>query len=193
MSRNDVPAPRLTLPAFAALLDKWQVPLYAFLRELIGNAEEARDLMQDVFCDAWRAAQGQPAQIDLSRDERTLRSWVFHAAYNRAMSALRRKRVIRWESLDGDDGVVMDWPAAVAPFEERVVERQALETALASLAASDAACLLLIVVQGFSPAEVAPILGKTPQAVAKQYARARQRLHHAYLAQDATTPERSPQ
>jgi RNA polymerase sigma factor (sigma-70 family) len=192
MSRNEPPASpasRRTPVAFATLLDRWQVPLLHFVRELVGDAEEARDLTQDVFYDAWRAAQS--GQIDLSRDESTLRSWVFRAGYHRAMSALRRRRVIRWEALESDDEGELPLPDHAAPFEERVIEHATLAAALATLSASDAACLILIVVQGFTPAEVAAIVGKTPAAVAKQFARARLRLHHAYLAQDATPHERS--
>jgi RNA polymerase sigma factor (sigma-70 family) len=192
MSRNEPPSfpVRLTPVAFAALLDRWQVPLLHFVRELVGDAEEARDLVQDVFCDAWRATKS--GQIDLSRDERTLRSWVFRAGYHRAISALRRRRVIRWETLESGDEGEVPLPDHAAPFEDRVVEHAALEAALATLSASDAACLILILVQGFTPAEVAAIVGKTPAAVTKQFARARLRLHHAYLAQDATQHERSP-
>ena len=64
--------------------------------------------------------------------------------------------------------------------------RQAVRAALAVLTPADAACLLLMVVQGFTAMETAQVIGATPQAVAKRFARAKQRLRAAYLAQNPT-------
>src|SRR5579885_506725 len=58
---NDVGRSHASAPAavaaFAALVQQTQRPLYGYLRGLMADAEQARDLMQDVFCDAWRAAK----------------------------------------------------------------------------------------------------------------------------------------
>jgi DNA-directed RNA polymerase specialized sigma24 family protein len=53
--------------------------------------------------------------------------------------------------------------------------------------------LLLIVVQGFTAAEAAQIIGATPQAVAKRFARAKQRLRAAYLAQNPAAYHAQPE
>ncbi len=80
-------------------------------------------------------------------------------------------------------------PVAV-PFEERVVEDDALRAALATLGPADVACLTLIVVHGFTAAEVGQIVGASAQAVAKRFARAKQRLRGVYLAQNRQAEER---
>jgi len=105
-----------------------------------------------------------------------MRRWLFHAAYNRAISALRRRRLIQWLPLES-----VTLPIT---FEDQFAEGQAVRTALAALAPADAACLLLIIVQGFTAAEVGQIIGASPQAVAKRFSRAKQRLHNAYLAEN---------
>ncbi len=50
-------ASMLSLAAFTATFERLQRTLYAFLRGMIGDAEQALDLTQDAFHDAWRATQ----------------------------------------------------------------------------------------------------------------------------------------
>jgi RNA polymerase sigma-70 factor (ECF subfamily) len=179
--------------AFADLIDSCQRPLYAFLRRLLDDDEAARDTMQDTFCAAWQLAQrGAPPFDAAPVAEDALRRWLFHAAYNRAVSHLRRRRLIAWRSLDVD----ADWDREelVAPgsFEEQVVQTQAVRAALASLTPQEVACLLLLAVHRFTAAEASQIVGASPAAVAKRYARAKQRLRAVYLSQNPPIVGRLP-
>lgn len=182
----------LSLAAFSATVERRQAALYGFLHGLLGDAEQARDLTQDTFHDAWRATQAGASPWTTAHDDDERRRWLFHAAYRRAISQLRRRKIIRWASLD--------WPGLVArapedasgpapledavSFEQRVVEAEAMRAALARLTPDDAACLLLRVAHGFSAAEVAAVLGVTTDAVAQRLSRARRRLRTVYLAQN---------
>jgi DNA-directed RNA polymerase specialized sigma24 family protein len=69
-------------------------------------------------------------------------------------------------------------------FEDQIAESEALNRALSGLAPEDIACLLLIVMQGFTAAEAGAIIGASAQAVAKRIARAKRRLLDAYLTRD---------
>lgn len=191
-----VVAAPLSLAAFSATVDERQAALYAFLHGLVGDAEQALDLTQDTFHDAWRATQAGTAPWTAAHDTDERRRWLFRAAYNRAISQLRRRKVIRWTSLDwadprGRDADDADTPTALAglvdrgaAFEQRVVEAEALRAALARLHPDDAACLLLRVAQGFSAAEAAEVLGTSVDAVAQRLSRARRRLRAIYLQQN---------
>ncbi|MGH2503137.1 MAG: RNA polymerase sigma factor, partial [Ktedonobacterales bacterium] len=185
----------LSLAAFSATVDRWQAALSAFLQGLLGDVEQARDLTQDSFHDAWRATQALAPPWSSAHDDDERRRWLFHTAYCRAISHLRRRKVIRWASLDWagialreDDGLAggaaPDEIATAGSFEQRVVEAEALRAALARLRPDDVACLLLRVTQGFSAAEVAAMLGITIDAVAQRLSRARRRLRAIYLAQN---------
>lgn len=186
----------LSLAAFSAVVDQWQAALFGFLQGMLGDAEQARDLTQDTFHDAWRATQALAPPWSGAHDDDERRRWLFHAAYCRAISHLRRRKVIRWASLDWagvalreDDGLAPSFDDAGAltvagSFEQRVVEAEALRAALARLRPDDAACLLLRVAQGFSASEVAATLGITTDAVAQRLSRARRRLRAVYLAQN---------
>lgn len=180
----------LTLDQFTALVDRVQHPLHVFLHGLVGDADQAYDLMQDALHDAWRATQRGTAPFLTGCAEDEQRRWLFQVAYHRAISALRRRRRIRWESLDLLAGVGAEPAAALPAFEDQIAESEAMHAALARLAPRDAACLLLRVVEGFSAAEAGRIIGATPAVVTKRLSRARQRLRAVYLAQNAAAEER---
>ncbi len=191
----------LSLAAFTATVERLQRPLHAFLRGVTSDAEQALDLTQDAFHDAWRATQRGDSPWTAEDDDEARRRWLFHAAYWRAVSQLRRRKIIHWLPLewvrptqeghsarDAASAGELERPDAAAPFEERVVETDALRAALARLAPEDAAALLLRAVEGFSAAEAAAIMRVSPAAMAQRVSRARRRLRAIYLAQNP--PER---
>jgi RNA polymerase sigma factor CnrH len=188
----------LSLAAFTATVERLQRPLYAFLRGLVGDGEQALDLTQDAFHDAWRATQRADAPWTAADgDDEARRRWLFHTAYWRAVSQLRRRKIIHWLPLErpwstqgerdgqgGDCSSETERADGAAAFEERVVEGEALRAALAKLAPEDAAALLLRAVEGFSAAEAAAIMRISPAAMAQRISRARRRLRAIYLAQN---------
>ena len=187
MRMPDSPAfePPFPLERFTDLLERCQWPLFTFLRDIVGEEEQARDLAQDTFYDAWRVAQRSLPPFDSAGSEPGMRRWLFRAGYNRAISALRRRRLIQWLPLES--------VTIALSFEDQLAEGQAVRAALAVLSPVDAACLLLIVVQGFTAVEAAQIIGATPQAIAKRFARAKQRLRAAYLAQNPAAYHSQPE
>ena len=79
-------------PTFEALFEHYEAPLYHYVYRMVGDEEEARDLTQDAFVKIFKA-------LPRLRPTRT-RAWVYRIATNVCLDALRRRRVIRWESLD---------------------------------------------------------------------------------------------
>jgi RNA polymerase sigma-70 factor (ECF subfamily) len=185
------PSSDLSSNAFAALIESHQWALWAFLRGFVGD-DSARDLTQDVFYDAWRAAQRSAAPFFVPLDEEGARRWLFKAAYRRAVSALRRRRLIRWESLDAADALRADGPLLALPFEDSVLEAQVLQATFAALPQESVACLLLSVVHEFTTAEIAEITGVSHEAAKKRLARAKQRLRADYLARNPRAEEHTP-
>lgn len=186
MGLPDSPRARVqeTRERLTAVLEHNQWVLYSFLRGIVGDPEQARDLVQDTCYEACRAAQrGAPPFGDERSDETDIRRWLFRVGYNRAISALRRRRIIQWLPLERVSFTIS--------FEEEVAEGQDMRSALARLAPADAACLTLMIVHEFTAAEAGQILGASPQAVAKRFSRAKQRLRAAYLAQQPQPEERS--
>lgn len=178
---SDNPA---THTAFDATLLREQQALRGFVRGLVGDAEQARDITQDVFMVAWRAVKESAPPFTPGADERAIRRWLYCVAYRRAISVQRHERVLSIESLDGERASHRERLAAPGAFDERIAERDVLTAALADLETADAACLLLNVVQGFTAREIAIMLEISPDAAKKRLTRAKQRLRDAYFARE---------
>ena len=176
---------------FACVVDRYQGRLQAFLYGLVGSTESAFDLVQDTFYEAWRSTQHGDAPWIVGVQDSEQRRWLFRAAYNNAITILRRQRLIRWESLD-----VPDYPEPPVAegrwtFEEQFAEGEALAAALAQLSPQDTACLLLRIVHGFSAAEVGIMFDASSDAINQRTARAKQRLRAAYIRTQTPTEERT--
>ena len=185
------PSPANSPPAiFADLLRETQGPLFGFVRGLLGDPEQARDVVQDVLVDAWRAARQGAPPFGKDCDAAAARRWLFFVAYRSAASVVRRRRLISWEYLDPFNSIEADRFYEPAAFEDQVAESDALHTILASMTPQDVACLLLNIVQGFTSAEIAQIVDIAPEAAKKRLARAKQRLRAACFAQEAKMQER---
>lgn len=167
---------------FSEVLQRTQGPLIGFVRRLLRDAEEARDVAQEVFADAWRLLQQGKRPFVPDGGEAGMRRWLFHAAYCEAVSILRHRSVLRWEPVEVADAAGADEYYAPQPFEDRVAEAEALRTALQSLSPDDAACVLLNVVLGFTAAEIAEIVEISPEASRRRILRAKERLRQAYFS-----------
>jgi RNA polymerase sigma-70 factor (ECF subfamily) len=190
---SDLSAPAPPSPAdFTALVNRYQGAIYGFLYGLVGNSEQARDLTQDTFHDAWRVARHNEPPFVLGSPQQVIQRWLFQAAYHRAISLLRRSRLIRFESLEANNERELEGLSDGPSFENDIAEREALHNALANLTPPDVACLLLRVVQGFSAAEAGEIIGAPPDIINKRLSRARQRLRAAYLAQEERSQQVQP-
>jgi RNA polymerase sigma-70 factor (ECF subfamily) len=169
---------------FASVLERTQIPLRSFVRGLVGSAEQASDIVQDVFVDAWRTAQLAKAPFEGDSDEPAIRRWLFHVAYCRAAAVWRHNRVLQFESLDVTPAPEVDRFNESEPFEDRVAESELLCKSLAELGPQDTACLLLNVVQGFTAWVIASFLDISLLAAKKRVSRAKQRLREAYFAEN---------
>lgn len=176
--------------AFAQALNTLQWPLVGFVRGLVRDEEHARDIVQDVFVEAWKLArQGSPPFTSAAGNEDGIRRWLFHVAYRRAVSAYRRKKIIAWQPLDPTIETLIPWNNEPQPFDDQVVEREVLRDALQKLSIEDAACVLLHTVWGLTSAEIADILDISLAAAKKRLTRALQRLRLSYFEQNRAQGE----
>jgi RNA polymerase sigma-70 factor (ECF subfamily) len=187
------PAP-LSASRFAEVLECTQQLVYRFMRQMLGSDEDARDGVQEVFVDAWRAAQrlAPPFTHDGSLED--MRRWLLHTAYQRTVSILRRRRVLAWESLDVAMVAMEEealLPGSTAPFEDLIVQGDEWREILGNLEPQEAACLILKVLQGYSCVQLAEIFGISPEAARKRLSRATQRLRVAYFARQAPLSPRA--
>lgn len=175
--------------AFWEPILQMQSALIGFTRGLVGDDELARDIAQDTFVDAWRAARQNAPPFDAPDDLTGIRRWLFTVAYRHAIKHLRRRKSIAWESLDARESQSPAILRAPDHFEDALAEAEALRMTLRSVEPDDAACVLLQVVHGFSTAEIATILAIRPDTVRKRLSRTKQRLRDTYLALAQSEPD----
>ncbi|MBV8117505.1 MAG: RNA polymerase sigma factor [Candidatus Eremiobacteraeota bacterium] len=142
-----------------AMVREYQTKLARYLRRMVGDAEVALDLSQDVFLAAYRILKADP-QRELTA------GWLYRAATNGAISFMRRRKIVRMLPLDRD----------VDREQWRIDERSAasvdLQAALKRLAPEQSAAVLLTSYAGYSSQEAAAILGTTSDAVRQRVCRA---------------------
>ena len=148
----------------AALWETYGPRLYRYLLSLTGRAAIAEDLLQDTFVQALRDMARFP------EPPRSEAAWLFRIATNRARDHFRRRQ---W--------VPLPLGLAKADPSDHVAERELMRQALRRLPPETAAMLLLRDVEGFTPLEIAEMVGQNYEAVRKRLARARVALREEYL------------
>jgi RNA polymerase sigma-70 factor, ECF subfamily len=149
-----------------AMVREYQTKLARYLRRMVGDAEVALDLTQDVFFAAYRMLHADP-QREVNA------SWLYRVATNGAISYLRRRKILRMLPLDRDvDGAL----GALRTGDWRIDERSAacadLQIALRRLPPEQASAVLLTSYAGYSSQEAAEILGTSADAVRQRVCRA---------------------
>ena len=153
--------------AFELLMARYQAPLFRYLRGLVHDQEQARDLLQETFLRAYRA-------IGALDDPGLLRSWLYRIAHNQAYSVLRRRRLISWLPLAFGRNISTPAP------EHGTIAAARVEAALEFVPVQQRAPLLLHLVAGFSYAEVAALLQVSEGTVRMRISRGRAAFRAAY-------------
>ena len=155
------------LAAFPALVARYQRPIYNAAYRVLGNAEDAADITQEVFL---RIAQ----RIDDYDASQRFFSWIYRIALNGAIDLARRNG--REEPLEDDEAV------AAAPAWEPEAgfiagERAArVQGALMKLGVEDRAVLALRHFSELSYREIADVLAIQEKTVKSRLFEARLRI-----------------
>jgi RNA polymerase sigma-70 factor, ECF subfamily len=169
--------------AFEALYRAHAGRLFSLLTRMTASAQDAEDLLQDVFVQAHRKLAG-------FRGESSLGTWLYRLAVNQCLDHLRGKhtRMARaTESLDADEAAE---PAAVMPLVPDAVTRIDLDRAIAQLPPGCRAAFVLHDVEGLEHREVAAALGISEGTSKSQVHKARMKLR-VLLRGAAAMPRRA--
>ncbi|MCU0252487.1 MAG: RNA polymerase sigma factor [Vicinamibacterales bacterium] len=159
--------------AFDAVYEAYRARVFSFLARLARSREVAEDLAEE----AWlRLVETAPRL----RPDTRLGPWLFTVARNLYYSYCRSRAT----SDAAADALISLWPGGSprpSPFEEaaaRELEGR-VERSLARLPANHREALLLVGVEGLTPAEAAGVCGLTPEAFRQRLSRARAALDSA--------------
>ncbi len=180
--------------AFQEMVDAYRHRLIGVMHHLVGNAEEAEDLAQEVFLRIYRARKKYRPRSKFS-------TWLFTIANNLALNALRsrqRKPVVPLDVRDSG-------PLGPRPAEQLVKDKANSPTmriqnqelvglirrALENLNERQRMAVVLNKFEDMNYLEIAEVMGLTTQAVKSLLSRARQNLRQVlepYIYMDGEPP-----
>lgn len=162
--------------AFTGLIEAHQERLLRLCERLLGDGEEARDAVQDVFLKVYRKA-GE------ARPQGQVYTWLYRIAVNHCLNKLRRRKLVRflrWESAaDPEDAAPFDPPDSAPGPAEALESRRRWQTtrrAIAALPENQRAVLVLARFEGLSYRQIATVLQISEGAVESRLFRAMRRL-----------------
>lgn len=155
--------------AFAELVARHQDRIYTAITRFCGNSEDASDITQRAFINAFR-------KIKDFKGDSAFSTWIYRIAFNQAISFRRENRRAPMSIYSKEDEVLSEPAEAINPTErlESQETQRKVQQALDLLEAGDREIILLKDLQGVSYEEIAEIL-QIPKGTV------RSRLHRARL------------
>ncbi|MCH8859107.1 MAG: RNA polymerase sigma factor [Proteobacteria bacterium] len=150
--------------AYTVLVERYMHRAYTIAYRVVGNADDARDLSQDVFLKIYESS-------DRYREGYRFFSWFYRILLNHCLNHNRRRA---WIVRSGDDDrYAQSEPVAEPGIAERgdVILQQYVQKAIASLPVRQRAVILLCDLEGMRQTEAAEILKVSEGTV-------RSRLHY---------------
>lgn len=159
--------------AFRAIFEEKRNRVYWTAYQILGDAEEAKDVTQRVFIKLWR-------NLDRYRSRFRFDTWLHRITRNAAIDAYRRRRAQREQSSPSDLEGRAPHALRAAPTQEgdqRLEEIQRIFDRLATrLTLKQRTAFTLREIQGLSTREVARIMRTTQSTVRNHVFQARKTL-----------------
>lgn len=162
---------------FSRMVDAFSSRLYRLALKMLGNQQDAEDVLQETFIKAFRHLSGFDGRSSIS-------TWLYRIAANEALMLMRKKRletISLDEPLEGEEGEseplqIVDW--CCIPEHELMNEeaRQQLDKAVQNLPLNLRMAFLLRDIEDLSTQEAADVLGLSENALKTRLSRARLRL-----------------
>ncbi len=164
--------------AFKLIVDKYQRRVINVAYRLLGDREEAEDVAQEMFLKVYLSAKSYEPKAELF-------TYLYSITTNLALNRLRKKKRLRWFSLDmfkGNEGKEIDWEVPADPGDQPDIsleqtEREAvIRRALDALPDAQKTAVVLSRYEGLSYREIARVMGISVSAVESKLHRAKQTL-----------------
>jgi RNA polymerase sigma-70 factor (ECF subfamily) len=168
--------------SFRRMVELNSANIYQVALKLLGDEQEAEDVLQETFLSAFEA-------IDRFEGRSKLSTWLYRIAYNASLMRLRKQGTMttfsleqtlpdREESIDQESRHLVDWSTVPDDLVLSAEARQEMDRAIAELPESLRSTFVLRDVQGLSGMETAEVLGISVQAVKNRLHRARLHLRN---------------
>lgn len=154
------------MAAFEEIYQRHQRRVYSICLRMLQNAEEAEDLLQDVFIQLYR-------KIGMFRGDSAFTTWIHRMTVNQVLMHFR-KRNVKFEKVDSEEGSDKEPSENTPPMP--VVDKIALENAIEQLPDGYKNVFVLHDVEGFEHDEISKILGCSVGTSKSQLYKARLKL-----------------
>ena len=152
-----------------ALYDKYKRAMYTLAYRIMGNFEDANDVLQEAFVKIFRGLPG-------FRGESTLGAWIKTIVVRTAYSKLRKEKRF-FEPVDNiASSMTIDWGHRL--------DADYLEQAIMALPEGYRSVFILIEVEGYSHKEIADLLDITESTSRSNLVKARVKLQEALIARN---------
>lgn len=175
--------------AFGELVSRYQARLYNAVFRLVDHPEDAADVTQDAFLNAYQS-------LHTFKGDAEFYTWLYRIAFNSAVTLKRKKRAtVSLERVGSDGPLDPDDPSEyVQPGADllRDEDEQLLRTALSRLSHEHREVLILKEIEGLRYEEIAAILGVPIGTVRSRLHRARLELRELLQAHEDRQEGRTP-
>ena len=156
---------------FSFFLERYSRTIHGLIVRIIPSKEDAEELTQDTFLKAFR-------KLDTFKGDCSFSTWLFRIAYNTAISATRKRKIvfplINESMLESVTDELMD-----TVFEDDVTDErlQKLEQAITKLTVEEKTLIALYYTEEKSVAEIAFMLEQTNDNVKIKLFRTRKKIY----------------
>ncbi len=158
---------RIDEKVFIEAYDSYADALFRYCYFRVYDRERARELMQETFLKAWE-------YLHKGNEIENLRAFLYKVAHNVCVNEAIRSKSVSLDEMRETVGYDPEDKQELSP--ERQAEGSLLMERLALLSQTDRETLTLRYVEGLPVAEIATMLGETPNATSVRIHRALARL-----------------
>lgn len=165
-----------SMDAMEKIVERYEQALFSFGMKMCGQREDAEDVAQDTFLNAFKS-------LHRFREEAKLKNWLFRIAANACIRKRRKKkhepdRELSLDALyssdDSNNGYeIPDWTNDPDKALQRAELKSTIDKAILELPHKYRLVLTLRDIEGFSTEETSDILDITTQSVKTRLHRAR--------------------
>ncbi len=160
--------------AYNELYNSYAKAMYNICYRMMNNAEEAKDMLQEGFSDAFR-------RLESFRFESTFGAWLKKIVINKCINALE-KRKINWVDQEITELYIPAVPEESIDEEELHLSVERVKRAMNLLPEGARVIFSLYLLEGYDHGEISEILHISESTSKTQYMRARQLVKESMLA-----------
>ncbi len=160
--------------AYNELYTSFSRAMYNICVRMMGNAEEAKDMVQEGFVEAFR-------RLDSFRFESTFGAWLKRIMVNRCINELEKRRIV-WVRDEVPDTLNLADEAHGPDEEELRLSIERVKWAMELLPEGARVIFSLYLIEGYDHTEIAEILKISESTSKTQFMRARQLVKEKLIA-----------